>query len=114
MIALILKLESCVKVGEMGYLTLRYTDLYIHSLIASSTEIGNCEDGAIRLVGGANITLGRVEVCMNNAWGAVCNNLFGTREAKVICGQLGFDSSSNSRCSFAMSCYSCMVLSLHL
>lgn len=60
-------------------------------IIAASTEAGNCNDGEIRLVGGANITLGRVEICINSAWGAVCNNLFGTREAIVICRQLGFN-----------------------
>ena len=45
-------------------------------------------------MGGANVTLGRVEVCINNAWGTVCNNHYGTREATVICRQLGFDASS--------------------
>ena len=37
-----------------------------------------------------NSSLGRVEVCYNNAWGSVCNSRFGTNEAIVICRQLGF------------------------
>ena len=54
-----------------------------------STTSGNCSDGEVRLAGGS-ITLGRVEVCLNNAWGTVCNSRFGTNDARVICHQLGF------------------------
>ena len=32
-----------------------------------------------------------MEVCINNAWGTVCNARFGTNEARVICRQLTFD-----------------------
>ncbi len=41
---------------------------------------------------GANATLGVVQVCMNNAWGSVCNNRFGTNDASVVCRELGFSS----------------------
>ncbi len=41
-------------------------------------------------MGGANVTLGAVQVCMNNAWGSVCNDRFGTNDATVVCRQLGF------------------------
>ena len=58
---------------------------------AQSVTASNCSDGEVRLVGGANITLGVVEVCINNAWGTVCNTRFGTDEAKVICKQLQFN-----------------------
>ena len=34
---------------------------------------------------------GRVEVCQNNTFGTVCNDLsWGTEEAQVVCGQLGY------------------------
>ena len=59
-----------------------------------STTSGNCSEGDIRLAGGANITTGRVEICVNNAWGTVCNNRFGTNEAIVICRQLQFSENS--------------------
>ena len=55
---------------------------------APSTEASDCVDGDVRLVGGANVTLGRVEVCINNAWGTVCNRRFGAKDAQVICRQL--------------------------
>ncbi len=48
-----------------------------------------CTQGAIRLQGGTT-TQGRVEVCNNNVWGTVCDDLFGTPDAQVACRQLGF------------------------
>jgi len=47
-------------------------------------------DGEVRLDGGSNSSLGRVEVCINNAWGTVCSTRFGTNDATVICRQLNF------------------------
>ena len=41
-------------------------------------------------MGGANDTLGLVEVCINNGWGGVCVDHFGTNDAEVVCNQLGF------------------------
>jgi len=55
---------------------------------------GNCNDSDVRLVGGTDVTTGRVDYCINNAWGTVCNNRFGTNEAIVICRQLGFSQKS--------------------
>ena len=31
---------------------------------------------------------GRIEICINNAWGTVCDNLFGREDAGVVCKQL--------------------------
>ena len=50
----------------------------------------DCVDGDIRLVGGSTALEGRVEVCLNNAWGAICDYSFHIEEAHVACGQLGF------------------------
>ncbi|KAF3980661.1 MAG: scavenger receptor cysteine-rich domain-containing protein [Methylococcales symbiont of Iophon sp. n. MRB-2018] len=49
----------------------------------------DCEDGDVQLTG-VDSTLGLVEVCINKAWGTMCNRRFGTNEATVICHQLGF------------------------
>ena len=38
---------------------------------------------------GSDPSEGRVEICINNAWGTVCNNLFSTADAQVVCTQLG-------------------------
>ncbi len=56
----------------------------------TTTVFSNCTDGDIQLVGGANATVGAVQACMNNAWGSVCNDRFGTNDATVVCRQLGF------------------------
>ena len=47
-----------------------------------------CATGQIRLQGGS-ATRGRVEICNNNVWGTVCDDLWGTPDAQVACRQLG-------------------------
>ena len=49
-------------------------------------------DGEARLSGGNNLNEGRLEICINNAWGTVCDSGFGSNEAQVSCAQLGFTS----------------------
>lgn len=58
-----------------------------------STPNGNCADGDVRLVRGNELTEfeGRVEVCVNNAWGTISSKNFDILEVKVICRQKGFD-----------------------
>ena len=56
-----------------------------------------CIQGEIRLVGGSTAREGRVEVCNNNAWGTICDDSFGTADARVACRQLGFSDSGNNK-----------------
>ena len=49
-----------------------------------------CTHGQLRLVGGNIENEGRVEICLSNIWGTVCDNFWGTTDAAIVCWQLGY------------------------
>ena len=53
-----------------------------------------CLEGAVRLADGANFTEGRVEICFNNEWGTVCDQMWDTTDSSVVCKQLGLATTS--------------------
>ena len=63
--------------------------IYIHSTV-------RCNHGDVRLVGGSSTNVGRVEVCVNETWGTVCDDFWSASDASVICRQLGFSRFSKS------------------
>ncbi len=51
-----------------------------------------CTDGQLRLVGGNVDNEGRIEICLDNKWGTICDDNWSTNDANVACGALGFAS----------------------
>ena len=53
------------------------------------TTPSNCTEGNVQLAEGDSEYGGRVEVCINKAWGTVCSPGWGNQEARVVCNQIG-------------------------
>ena len=49
-----------------------------------------CTTGELQLVGSGIPNEGRVEICMNNVWGTVCDDGWSSTDATVVCRQLGY------------------------
>ncbi len=43
----------------------------------------------MRLVGGTSNLEGRVEICLNDEWGTVCDQMWNFNDSSVVCRQLG-------------------------
>ena len=74
---------------SLQYLILHNTTLFTNSFTAP------CSTGDIRLARGGVPNEGRVEICMNNVWGTVCDDGWGSTDATVVCRQLGYSTTGD-------------------
>lgn len=61
-------------------------------------NIADCTGGEVRLADGSSPLEGRVEACYDGVWGTICSNSWSLANAAVVCRQLGFSSSGESKC----------------
>ena len=62
--------------------------LLINHCYSMLTVPTNCTEGQIRLKGGQR--QGTIEICLSGIWGTICDYSWDSRDASVVCRQLGF------------------------
>ena len=67
-----------------------------------------CANGDLRLAGGNVINEGRIEICINNVWGTICDDYWSDTDANVACRMLGYSGQSK----YCIICSSPMMIIL--
>lgn len=73
-----------------------------------------CTEGEARLVGGDNLLEGRVEICLNNEWGTVCDQMWNDTNTGVVCGQLGLIQGGRRKMMIICHHQTAVLLTLHM
>lgn len=65
--------------------------IHFRNIICKSSNVSPilvCEFGDVRLREGSVLS-GRVEICVNNGWGTICDPSWTDLDAMVVCRELG-------------------------
>lgn len=76
----------------------------MHISDLSTLESDNCTEGDIRLRFGPQANQGTVEVCISSFWSSICGNSWDSRDAQVVCRQLGYSTLGDEHKLFCMYC----------
>ena len=91
---MIFELHACTSTCTLNCINC----VYNYYNIALDVTFSVCTDGDVRLADGSVPSEGRVEVCINRAWGTICrgssrysySNDWNVEDARVVCRQLGY------------------------
>ena len=63
----------------------------MHAYTLGRSPYDSCQEGELRLVANRSTDglSGRVEVCLDDFWGTVCDDGWDMRDATTVCRQLG-------------------------
>lgn len=72
-----------------------------------------CLYGQLRLSNGSEPNVGRLEICINNKWGTICDDKWTHTNAQVACRQLGYSTDgkivpAQNWKAFALTVWQCM------
>ena len=86
--------RSCASNEEMGVkCNGRYSASSLCTICPCYPARSNeCSNGTIQLRGGNSLHEGRIEICVEGSWGTVCGTSWDSRDAAVVCRQLGYPS----------------------
>jgi len=107
LLMLVLHVKVCSKGVLVWFLykKLCTTLLFLISYTKSLLHTAPCTTGWLRLEGGNIPNEGRVEICMNNVWGTVCDDSWGSTDATVVCRQLGYSPQGKISCSHLLDAF---------